>query len=516
MYAEFYGLVSEPFHVTPDPSRLFMTEKHKDAVGAVLYGIMAGKGFVAITGDVGVGKTTVLRYCLDRLAVADGPAAKMEIVYVLQPALTPLELFRVLHREMIGGGDAERDALSSAQLVQAIQRHLLDAYDHGRAVVVVVDEAQNMPVETLESFRTLSNLETNSSKLLQIVLVGQTELDALLARHELRQLDQRIAARAYIPPMTRREARQYIAHRLSVASHGAAKPFTRGAINFILTEARGNARRINMMCDNALMNGFGHRARRVTRAIARQAIRQLDNRARARPPRHIFRPSLAWASAFVAALILLSGAGLGLTTLPAAIGGAPSLLKRIVGLVVGDATDRSLPSAPLTESVVAIPTPSPMANPTSAPAAAPAPPSAAATTAAKVQPPMPNPAPVTQHAMAEPPTPPHAAAEKPRAKPVVHAPLRIAAPAGPATAAPPTPDPCHPTHPLASGSIVEGAVSSPCSAPATTQAVPAQVVTAPGRPLLDPIGRPIRPSTVDVPEDRDLAGQPTASVEVPR
>ena len=117
MYSEFYGLYSEPFHVTPDPSRLFMTDKHKDAVGAVLYGIMAGKGFVAITGDVGVGKTTVLRYCLDQLARSDSQAGKMEIVYVLQPVLTPRELFALLHRELIGEAeDRPIEQLGSADV----------------------------------------------------------------------------------------------------------------------------------------------------------------------------------------------------------------------------------------------------------------------------------------------------------------------------------------------------------------------------------------------------------------
>jgi general secretion pathway protein A len=269
MYHEFYGLNRSPFHVTPDPSSLFLTDGHKDSVGAILYGIGARKGFIAVTGDAGVGKTTALRYCLSQLDLE-----KYEIVYLFQPALKSDELYAALYRELFGRGPLGVHAIEMdvPAIVYAIHKRLLSLFDRGKSVVVVIDEAQNMPIETLESLRVLSNLETDKEKLLQIVLVGQTELEAKLARHELRQLDQRIAVRARIPALTTTEAVQYIEYKVRLAGGAAAEIFTNSAGWILIAAARGNPRRLNMYCDNALMNGYGHGVRRVNTRVAWEAV----------------------------------------------------------------------------------------------------------------------------------------------------------------------------------------------------------------------------------------------------
>ena len=177
-YGRFYGFDSPPFHITPDPSLLFATETHQQALGAIEYGIAAAKGFIVITGEVGVGKTTVLRVCLDRLE-----PSKNKIIYLFNPALTIAELYATL----LEGLDVSLHTdHNPADTLRRLQQALLAMHEAGTQVILAVDEAQNMPEQTLESLRILSNLETAKSKLLQIILVGQPELEAALAKHSLR------------------------------------------------------------------------------------------------------------------------------------------------------------------------------------------------------------------------------------------------------------------------------------------------------------------------------------------
>lgn len=289
MYESFFGLNSAPFHVTPDPALLLLTKGHQEALGAIVYGIVGRKGFVTVTGEVGVGKTTVLRHALDQL-----PAGKVKVIYLFQPALTTRELFTVLRRELGEEGDASPPPEDTDRLVDDIHKRLLGHFDLGKTVVVAIDEAQNMPPETLESLRVLSNLETSTEKLLQIVLVGQPELDALLARHELRQLEQRIAIRARIPPLSGKEGRKYVEHRLERAAGRPVSIFSRMALGLLLRRAAGNPRRLNILCDNALMNAFGHQSPRVTWRIAREAIAPLKL---AKPPERSMKWPLLGAAA---------------------------------------------------------------------------------------------------------------------------------------------------------------------------------------------------------------------------
>ena len=295
-YTTFYGLKSSPFHVTPDPDNILLTEAHKHAIGAIYYGIVARKGFVVVTGEVGVGKTSVLRASLDRLDIAT-----TKIVYLFNPRLTPAALYHAILADL---GDRLEDG---QDVLAALQHLLLEFYNSGLNVVLAIDEAQNMPEETLEDLRVLSNLETRSDKLLQIVLVGQPELDAMLSKSSLRQLQQRIAVRATIPALNLKQSFRYVRHRLAVAGRAEDNPlFSFAALSYIAYAAGGNPRRLNVYCDNALINGLGHRAERVTLPIAREALRQFKQSMRPQPWR------LRWiaACAIVAVLGALGGTAL--------------------------------------------------------------------------------------------------------------------------------------------------------------------------------------------------------------
>jgi general secretion pathway protein A len=263
-YGEFYGFVSAPFHITPDPRLLFPTETHHAALGAVEYGIKAGKGFIVVTGEVGVGKTTVLKTCLDAL---DPKAIK--VIHLLNPALTKTELYG----EILDGLDVPvPPGLTDSDAVRLLFGTLLAVHREGMQIVLSIDEAQRVPEETLESLRLLSNLETRRQKLLQIVLVGQPELEEVLAKHHLRQLAQRVAVRARIAPLSLRESCRYIDHRARLAGRsGKRRLFTLPALLYLAYVARGIPRTINIVCDNALINGYGHGAKTVSLRIARES-----------------------------------------------------------------------------------------------------------------------------------------------------------------------------------------------------------------------------------------------------
>lgn len=268
-YGSFYGFSSSPFHITPDPSLLLLTETHQQALGAIEYGITSGKGFIVVTGEVGVGKTTVLRTCLDRI-----DSSKIKIIYLFNPAIATAELYATLLEELDFAPDP---SLKSLNVLQSLMRVLLSLNKAGTQVVLAVDEAQNMPDQTLESLRILSNLETSKSKLLQIILVGQPELEATLKKHSLRQLAQRVAVRARIKALTLRQSFRYVQHRSQRAGRNLPL-FTIPALWYIAVTARGIPRSINICCDNALINGYGHGAPRITLKIARESCRSLEYR----------------------------------------------------------------------------------------------------------------------------------------------------------------------------------------------------------------------------------------------
>lgn len=285
MYLKYFRLDKHPFNITPDPEFLYSSPSHREALASIVYGVEQKKGFIAIVGDVGVGKTTVLRAYLER---AD--KEKLKILYLFNANLTFKALIRTLCSEM-GQSQESEDYFD---LVPRLHEALIEEYRAGRTVVLIVDEAQNMPIDTLENLRMLSNLETTRDKLIQIVLCGQIELDYMLNLHQLRQLAQRIAVRAVISPLTREESVEYIRHRLARAGCMRRIPFTKMAIRAIVRHARGVPRMINILCDNALVTAFGYRQEKVTARVAKEII--IDRRRK----RKFAVPRWAFAALFLA------------------------------------------------------------------------------------------------------------------------------------------------------------------------------------------------------------------------
>jgi general secretion pathway protein A len=249
MYLEFYGLKEAPFSITPDPRYVFLSERHRDALAHLLYGIGKGGsgGFVQLTGEVGTGKTTLCRLLLEQLP------ENTRVALVLNPKLSPVELLETICEELKLDIAGKRGSLKA--LVDTLNIYLLDAYAQGLRVVLIVDEAQELSTEALEQVRLLTNLETPTQKLLQIILLGQPELRDKLRRPELRQLAQRITARYHLMPLDRTETEAYVRHRLAVA--GAARsPFSRLGLRALYRRSGGVPRVVNVIADRALMAGF--------------------------------------------------------------------------------------------------------------------------------------------------------------------------------------------------------------------------------------------------------------------
>jgi general secretion pathway protein A len=274
MYLDFYHFRAEPFHITSDPEFLYLSPSHKEALGAIVYGIGQRKGFVAISGEVGVGKTTILRAYLEGADLFPRQG-EQKIIYIFNANISFRGLLHTICKEL---DRVPPPAGKVYELVNFLQLVLIEEYRQGSTVVLVIDEAQNMPLETLENLRMLSNLETSREKLIQIVLVGQPEFEAMLNRHQLRQLSQRIAIRARIKTLTRKESIEYLYHRLSKVTDAPSKAFSPSAIRLIARKGRGAPRILNILSDNALIAGFGYQKKPVTPGIVREAIADYQGR----------------------------------------------------------------------------------------------------------------------------------------------------------------------------------------------------------------------------------------------
>lgn len=270
MYAKFYKLRKEPFNVTPDPTFLYLSSSHKEAIAALLYGIKSRKGFIAILGEVGTGKTTIVRTYLNSIN-----RGTIKLIYLFNPNLT----FNALLRDLLAEFDVKPANDESNKMIAQLHRCLIDQYRKGRNVTLIIDEAQNMPLPTLESLRMLSNLETTREKLLQIVLVGQPELETMLVRHELRQLRNRIAILAKIHPLSEKESLDYIQSRVDkVSLKKNNRLFTNEALRLIVKRAQGIPRTINILCDNALITGYGYQSSVITADIVKEIIADREGR----------------------------------------------------------------------------------------------------------------------------------------------------------------------------------------------------------------------------------------------
>ncbi len=373
MYASAFGLQQAPFSIAPDPRYLFMSERHREALAHLLYGLRAGGGFVLLTGEIGTGKTTVCRCFLEQMPT------DCDVAYVFNPKQSALELLRTIDDEF---GVAHAPAAPGAaetikDCIDPLNRFLLASHAAGRHAVLVIDEAQNLSVDVLEQLRLLTNLETAERKLLQIVLIGQPELRNLLAQPALEQLAQRVVARFHLDALSLPETQAYVAHRLAVAGWQGAPLFDRRALRAIHRRTGGVPRRINLLCDRALLGAYAAGVRSVDATLVQKAAREVfytapggaASSAGAYPP-----PGTAarrgWAGGAVAlagvALVIVAGAAVWanrpahlLAELPALPGAVASALSAKEGHPAASSTtqapaaaldvDTALPQWPATE-----------------------------------------------------------------------------------------------------------------------------------------------------------------------
>ena len=262
MYTKFFGLNEKPFSITPDPRYLFMSERHGEGLAHLVYGVTESGGFIQLTGEVGTGKTTLVRTLLGKLP------DEVDIALILNPQVTVLEFLQVICQEL--AVPLPEDSSSAMALVDALNRYLLDAHSRGRRTVLMVDEAQNLSDDVLEQLRLLTNLETAKQKLLQIILIGQPELREVLAKNSLRQLAQRVTGRYHLEPLSRDEAMHYIDHRLKIAG-GIGEIFDDRAKRNVHRLARGIPRVMNVICDRALLGAYGQETRTVNSKLVKRA-----------------------------------------------------------------------------------------------------------------------------------------------------------------------------------------------------------------------------------------------------
>ena len=268
MYQQYFNFNSAPFSIAPDPHFIFMSEQHQEGLALLLYGIRQEGGFVALTGEVGTGKTTLCHCLLEQLP------ENVDIALVLNPKLNTLELLATICDELQIEYDEEKQSIK--HLIDRINKHLLAAHADNRKTILMIDEAQNLSLDVLEQIRLLTNLETSKSKLLQIILVGQPELKQLLEKPELRQLNQRITARYHLTPLSYAETRDYISHRLAV-SGGQISLFNQAAVKKVYQLSEGIPRLVNVICDKALLGAYATDQKLVTAKTIVQAAQENFN-----------------------------------------------------------------------------------------------------------------------------------------------------------------------------------------------------------------------------------------------
>ncbi|HEX7441885.1 MAG TPA: AAA family ATPase [Caldimonas sp.] len=370
MYAQFFGLKQEPFSIAPDPRYLFMSNRHREALAHLLYGLDGGGGFVLLSGEIGAGKTTVCRCFLEQIP------KRCNVAYIFNPKLTVNELlksvcdeFGVPQRPQGAGPATVKDYLDP------LNEFLLKTHAAGQNNVLIIDEAQMLSADVLEQLRLLTNLETNERKLLQIVLIGQPELRTMLARPELEQLAQRVVARFHLKALGPAETTQYIRHRLAVAGMTRGMPFDRAALDRIHTLARGIPRRINLLCDRAMLGAYSRGTHRISREIVNKAAIEVFGRsepiAGASKPRRLVLLGaglgLVGAAAIYAGTLLMPEPG---ARRPAATPAASATRAPASATSSGTARSGATGSAPASAAIFAAPASSAHTAPTPAASAA--------------------------------------------------------------------------------------------------------------------------------------------------
>ena len=378
MYNRFFGFKERPFKLVPNPEYVYLSRIHEEVLAHLNYAVGYGEGFVEITGEVGTGKTTLCRMFLENLD--ENTVAG----YIFNPKLDALQLLKAINDEF--GIPSDSDSLKT--LIDRLNVFLLDQKAQDKRVLLLVDEAQNLSADVLEQLRLLSNLETTTSKLIQIILVGQPELGELLDTDSLRQLNQRINLSCHLMPLSYSETRDYIRHRIHIASHKPGLEFTSGAYRSIFNHTNGVPRLINIACDRALLTAFTLGRHRITKRIVKRALRELDGKSlRSRKPQ-LFRENL-----IIGLLVVL-------VILVAGLVASQALLNRSGGLslvpvvhhkiekppIPADATAGDVPA--IQAATAAGPPPAPAAPPTVSPETESSIPAAVVATAASQLPPV--------------------------------------------------------------------------------------------------------------------------------
>ncbi|HBH35630.1 MAG TPA: hypothetical protein DDW45_04395 [Gammaproteobacteria bacterium] len=293
MYESYFGLKEKPFSIAPDPRYIYLSDAHEDALAHLLFGVQEGGGFALMTGEVGTGKTTLLRTLVQQLP------EHIDLALVFNPMLSPLQFVATVCDELKIPYDADKASLKL--LIDALNKHLLEAYLDGRRTILVIDEAQSLSVEVLEQIRLLTNLETTREKLLQIILIGQPELRETLARTDMRQLAQRITDVFHLEPLGIQDVRNYLIHRLTIA--GAQKPiFLDSAVRAIYSASGGVPRLVNELADKALLAAYAREKRQVDKKMVREASKQVlasNNESQ-----------FGWLWGVTAAVVILAAAGI--------------------------------------------------------------------------------------------------------------------------------------------------------------------------------------------------------------
>lgn len=303
MYAKFFGLSQAPFSIAPDPRYLYMSERHRDALAHLLWGVSAGGGFVLLSGDIGAGKTTVCRCFLEQLP------PHCTVAYIFNPSLTVDELLQTVCQEFgVSLPEAPQTPGSTKGMVDALNSFLLKEHAAGRSCVLIIDEAQSLSAPVLEQLRLLTNLETAERKLLQIILIGQPELRDMLARPELEQLSQRVVAQFHLEALSPAETHQYVQHRLAVAGWQGPSPFEPRALARVQQLTKGVPRRINLLCDRALLGAYALGRKTVDRSMVDKAALEVF----ARPLASASRPIAPGRPGRLVHLWVLGAAVLGL------------------------------------------------------------------------------------------------------------------------------------------------------------------------------------------------------------